>query len=78
MESKIQASPFNLDKWEFHICLSGLNFMVVVNLPITLNSQGLESFLFGMIYHGVMRISFLIKKTTDLSQQRESKTYLLE
>lgn len=52
--------------------------MVVVNLPITLNSQGLESFLFGMIYHGVIKISFLIKKTTDLSQQRESKTYLLE
>lgn len=48
-EREIQASTFNLDEWEFYICLSGLIFMVVVNLPITLKNQVLQCFLFGMI-----------------------------
>ena len=57
MERKIQASPFNLEKWEFYICLSA--FVVVVNLPITLHSQVLNNLLLGMILPWCYKDKFL-------------------
>lgn len=56
------GKPFSFNKWEFHICLSGLNSMVVVNLPITSNSLVLDSSMFEMILPWCYKVIFLKQK----------------